>query len=66
MSLSLGEHGRVPIGSGGMWRYTSDVTNPTSGFLSLVVLLPSEILLFSILSDVERNVDLDLWIDVLR
>ena len=55
MSLSLGEHGRVPIGSGGMWRYTSDVTNPTSGFLSLVVLLPPKILLFSMSAAVERN-----------
>jgi len=66
MSLSLGEQGRVPIGDGGMWTHTFEVGESISGLLSLVVLLPSEILLFSILSDVERNVDLDLWIDVLR
>lgn len=55
MSLSLGEHGRVPIGFGGIWMYISDVDEPISGLLSLAALLAFETLLFSILSAVERN-----------
>ena len=55
MSLSLGEHGRVPIGFGGIWMYASDVGESVSGLLSLVALLPFETLLSSISSAVERN-----------
>lgn len=60
MSLSLGEHGRVPIGSGCMSIRAPDVIKSISALLSLVVSLPPQILLFSMLLAVETDFDLDL------
>jgi hypothetical protein len=49
MSLSLGEHGRVPIGFVGISMMTSGVNKSTSVSFSLAVLLPSEIFAFSMM-----------------
>ena len=62
MSLSLGEHGRVSIGLVGISMVISDEDRLISVLFFLVVLLPSEVLMFSMMVAIEMDVRLGLVI----